>query len=512
MKEGKDKRNELSENIEISTKAIERVEKSLKTLEEIEKNDDEYKILLYRKESGESIEDLIKQNRKYGDILAEKNKENSMEFKKWQQSEEGKKALELLEKSLKIAPDLDSDIRLAQGLKIANESKKNDEDYEELLERRNQGEFVDDLIKQNLYKAKVLAEQNKKVWEEEDRRINPQMFRKIQPITQEDWQDNQEESEKKHYCTICGKGEAAFLICISCYKMIITKFREILDAERKVLEDLMKNDEEYKFLLERKDTGEPVEDLINKNRYQAKILAEKDKKNIEKIYDIVSEMGNEVKKNEEEYKKLLERKNIKGEFVDDLINQNSYTRKILIKQTHIVFDESYSLGLKQKLDAKSAETQKELQTALQVQKMSRKREKDLQDFWENHMEYEDLLKREKAGENIEDLIKQNRIYAEVIRTNSMKTLFEAEEWLKMNLDWFQIQDPIYKQGFLMSFRLYDDKNKKQRRKDTRKKRSQKCPNCKSMMNYLENLEAYQCPKCKKKFYLWEKELIIFGRI
>ena len=184
MKEGKDKRNELSENIEISTKAIERVEKSLKTLEEIEKNDDEYKILLYRKESGESIEDLIKQNRKYGDILAEKNKENSMEFKKWQQSEEGKKARELLEEEQRIDPDLDNDIKLVNGLKLANESKKNEEKYEKLLGRREKGEYVDDLIKQNLYTAIDLAEQNKKGWGEEDRRINPEIKRQIQAFSQ----------------------------------------------------------------------------------------------------------------------------------------------------------------------------------------------------------------------------------------------------------------------------------------------------------------------------------------
>lgn len=493
----KDKLNELRGNIELSSKAGDRAKSMKKILEEIVKNDEEYKILLRRKKKGESVEDLIKRNRKYAKILAQKNKEKSIEFKKWMKSEEGKKAFELLEEDRRMNPDKAraDDIRYEYGLKIIDEIKKNEEEYEKLLKRENKGEYVDDLIKQNLYKAKILAEQNRKYANEEDRRIKP--------ITQEDWQDNQEESEKKHYCTICGKDEAVFLICDSCYKTIITKFMEILDEERKVLEDLMKNDEEYKFLLERKDSGEIVEDLINQNRYQAKILAEKDKENIEKISDIQAELGNKGKKNEEEYEKLLERRN-NGEIVDDLINQNRYTRKIIIKQINTVFGESYSQGLKMKLDAKDADEKRKIQAFSQVEIMSAKLGKSIQDFMENHFEYEDLLKREKTGEDVEDLIKQNRINAEVIRTSVLKVQFEKEKWLKMYPDGFQwFQDPIGKQIFLDFFQIGKEK---------RKIESQKCPNCKRKMKYLENLDAHQCPKCKKKFIIWEKKLTIIGEI
>jgi len=493
----KDKLNELRENIELTSKGGKRAGSMKKFLEVIVKNDEEYKILLRRKKKGESVEDLIKRNRKYAKILTQKNKEKSEEWKKWWNSEEGKKARELLEEERRMNPEKAraDDIRYEYGLKIINEIEKNEEEYEKLLKRENKGEYVDDLIKQNLYKAKVLAEQNRKYADKEDRRIKP--------ITQEDWQDNQEESEKKHYCSICGKGEVAFLICNSCYKMIITKFREILDEEKKVLEDLMKNDEEYKFLLERKDSGYHVEGLINQNRYQAKILAEKDKENIEKILDIKAELGNKSKKNEEEYEKLLERRN-NGENVDDLINQNRNIRKILIKQINKFFGEVHSHGLKQKLDAESAEDKREIQALGEMELMAEKGEKGMQDWMENHFEYEDLLKREKTGEDVEDLIKQNRINAEVIRTRVMKVQFEKKEWLKMYPDGFQwFQDPIGKQIFLDFFQIGKEK---------RKIESQKCPNCRIMMDYLEYLEAYQCPECKKKFILWEKKLVIIGRI
>ena len=33
----------------------------------------------------------------------------------------------------------------------------------------------------------------------------------------------------------------------------------------------------------------------------------------------------------------------------------------------------------------------------------------------------------------------------------------------------------------------------------KKKKGRECPNYKIMMEYLEDLDAYQCPKCKKKF-------------
>ena len=115
------------------------------------------------------------------------------------------------------------------------------------------------------------------------------------------------------------------------------------------------------------------------------------------------------------------------------------------------------------------------------------------------MEYDNLLKREKGGESVGELIKKNRIYAEDLRIDYMKTRGEAKEWLRMNPE--IAKEPWEKNLVVTTFRLWP-----------RMKKSQKCPNCRIMMNYLEYLDGYQCPRCKKKFYLWEKNLRIVGNI
>ncbi len=159
--------NELKENIQLISKFSDKSGKRVIILEEIMKNDEEYKILLERKSAGEPVEDLIKKNRNYAEVLAKKNKESSEEAIKWGKSEEATNVFRLLEETLRMDPDFvrDSKIRLERGLRIAKEIKKNDEEFEKLLERKNKGEYVDDLIKQNRYTAKVLDEQNKKVWD-----------------------------------------------------------------------------------------------------------------------------------------------------------------------------------------------------------------------------------------------------------------------------------------------------------------------------------------------------------
>jgi len=246
-----------------------------------------------------------------------------------------------------------------------------------------------------------------------------------------------------------------------------TRFIGMSEKNIKTLEEIVKNDEDYKVLLERKKAGESVEDLIKGNRNHAEILAKKDKENIE-----------EAKK----------------------WQQSEEGRKW--------FEDTAELRKKQ--EVKNGEVQRKIQTWTQLENMAGKSEKYLQDFMKNEMEYKNLSEREKAGESVEDLIKQNRIYVEEIRRNFIKTHFEAKEFLRMNPDWFQ--NPLEKRAFLMAFRLSHDKNKKHIRKEKKKKKSQKCPNCRIMMNYLEDLDGYRCPKCKKKFYLWEKKLNIMGDI
>lgn len=168
------------EDAKNKTKKI--IKKRIKILQEIVKNDEEYKILLERKKAGEPVEDLIKQNRYQAEILKKKDKENSEKAKKWGQSEEAKNLFEKMNKWLRMNPDLarTSKIRLKYGLKIAklgDEIKKNEEEYEKLVERKNKGEYIDDLIKQNRYAAEILAKEKKnyeesmKEFEAEKKRI-----------------------------------------------------------------------------------------------------------------------------------------------------------------------------------------------------------------------------------------------------------------------------------------------------------------------------------------------------
>lgn len=164
----KDKLIEMKQKIEINTKVMEMFKRNENTLLEIVKNDEEYKILMEGKNAGESVENLIKENRSYAETLAKKDKKYSEEAKKWSKSEEGRIWFKEAEEMRRMNPVLarDSDNRYRRGLKLINEIKMNEEEYKRLLERKNKGEYVDDLIKQNRYTAKVLTEQNKNVWNE----------------------------------------------------------------------------------------------------------------------------------------------------------------------------------------------------------------------------------------------------------------------------------------------------------------------------------------------------------
>ena len=228
-------------------------------------------------------------------------------------SNEYVKAKYICERILKIDPNTANNETVKQVMRRFTNPNVieivDDEEFEKLLERKNKGEYVDDLIKQNRYTAKVLkveSDREHEEWYKSTRRmVQKQEVRLMKEII-----TPAEKLKKLNEL----RGDAR----------LITKFMETLDNERITLEELLKYDEDYKTLLERKNAGEPVEDLIKQNRYQAEILAKKDNENIDEIYDITSIIGNELKRNEEEYEKLLERKN-KGDYIDDLINQNHNT-------------------------------------------------------------------------------------------------------------------------------------------------------------------------------------------
>lgn len=94
----KDKMVALKKKLEAKTKMEEIAEKHIRFFSELNKNDVEYKILLRKKEAGESVEDLIKQNRLYEEQISKKFFEIREERIKWGQSEEGKNLLEELKK------------------------------------------------------------------------------------------------------------------------------------------------------------------------------------------------------------------------------------------------------------------------------------------------------------------------------------------------------------------------------------------------------------------------------
>jgi len=139
---------------------MDRIERLLKELVE---NHEDYKKLLKSKEAGGSVEDLIKKNRYTRDILLKEYKENEVLMKKWRESKEGKKSLVNAAMWHALNPD-SALLRQTKELKINLLSiiiKENKEEYENLLERKNKGEFVDDLINQNRYTAEILEKDKK---------------------------------------------------------------------------------------------------------------------------------------------------------------------------------------------------------------------------------------------------------------------------------------------------------------------------------------------------------------
>lgn len=159
---------QLSRMKKLNIKARDMVDKVISIVKEIMRYDEEYKLLLERKNSGEPVEDLIKKNRYSAEILRKKNKEYSEKALKWRQSKEGSSFFKHLEGTIRINPGFarNSRFRFVRGLDLSKKIKSNDEEFEKLLERKNKSEYVDDLINQNRRDAKTLAEQNKRVWKD----------------------------------------------------------------------------------------------------------------------------------------------------------------------------------------------------------------------------------------------------------------------------------------------------------------------------------------------------------
>jgi len=337
-------------------------DKQIRILQELVKNDEEYKKLLKRKKSGESVEDLISQNRNRKKKLEKERKENSKIALEWGRSEEGRKMFAIISMWARGNPNRAKSLHIEHEQRsrittLKEKIKKIEEEYENLLERKNNGEFVDDLISENRYTADIFVEQDKKFSEE--------------AMKERD----------------------------------VVKKRPIGEF-RGPIEELALNEEEYKVLLEKKKAGESVKDLIKNNRKNSKVLA--------KI----------VKKN---YK--------------------------VVKKWHLS-NEAF--------EGKKTQLEREIQALEQVEKFVDKVEKDVKEIVKNDEEYKILLERKKEGESVEDLIKQNRNYAEVSISNYSKLREEAMDWLNLNADLSQrVLTPEALQHFLGCFNFSLDKNKKQ---------------------------------------------------
>ncbi|MHA1479356.1 MAG: hypothetical protein ACTSPU_14265 [Promethearchaeota archaeon] len=151
-------------------------QKNIETLQKIKKNDKEYEILLLRKKAGESVKDLIRQNRNYAKLLKKEDKENIKEAKRWQHSEDGRKWFEESEKLLRSNDKIGTQRKLQASIQMKKllekaeknlqEIMKNKRDYEILLERKKAGENVEDQIKQNKDYVELLRNDYLEIGEE----------------------------------------------------------------------------------------------------------------------------------------------------------------------------------------------------------------------------------------------------------------------------------------------------------------------------------------------------------
>ena len=79
---------------------------------------------------------------------------------------EGEKTFARMAMLSRMYPAIARNFRIKEELKLKmvtlnDKIQKNEEEYENLLERKNKGDFVDDLVKQNRYTAESLKQSKK---------------------------------------------------------------------------------------------------------------------------------------------------------------------------------------------------------------------------------------------------------------------------------------------------------------------------------------------------------------
>jgi hypothetical protein len=164
LKTMKSKQKEI---LQIRDKFRKMLDTSREILEAIMKIDDEYKKLLDRKNAGESVDHLIAENRREKERLEKEDKEKSEIMSKWGKSEEGRKifnAMAMAKTMARMNPimQIRGKLRFTLNLNLRL-IKEKEQEYEELVERKNKGEYVDDLIKQNRHMVQSLEKDKKKI-------------------------------------------------------------------------------------------------------------------------------------------------------------------------------------------------------------------------------------------------------------------------------------------------------------------------------------------------------------
>lgn len=227
---------EQKEDIQVRAKMTGMLDKKSRILQALIKNDAEYKKLLERKKSGEFVEDLIIKNRDYHEKLKKEDKEISEIAIKWGSSEEGRKTFAKMSMWASLDPNFARTFRIKHELELRLATlnakiQKNEEEYKKLLEGKNKGEYVDDLIKQNRYTAENLKKSKKNC----ENGIN-----KLRTEKKDDWKSKIERS------SLFQNPEKAVILIESILK-IETKLKEVTltKKERKSLID------QYTSLLEK---------------------------------------------------------------------------------------------------------------------------------------------------------------------------------------------------------------------------------------------------------------------
>lgn len=170
----KTRKSEQKEILQTKDKFQKMLNTNREILEAIMKIDEEYKKLLDRKNAGESVDHLIAENRREKERLEKEGKEKSEIMSKWGKSKEGRKlfnAMAMAKTMARMNPIMQIRGKLRFTLNLNSRLiKEKEQEYEELVERKNKGEYVDDLIKQNRYMVQSLEKDKKKILAELERK------------------------------------------------------------------------------------------------------------------------------------------------------------------------------------------------------------------------------------------------------------------------------------------------------------------------------------------------------